>query len=189
MAVLIVSNQLVKIHIKFMVSQRCIMMVQAALGELGLFGGVVVLGQAEVPARMTSAQHRRLKASLATLGLELVDDERTTLIGKIEKVIVEMVDDDTVRETKNSAYISKKLNYNYTYLANIFAIAMGCTIERFIIFRKIERVKKLLCSDKLTLTQISCKLNYSSVAHLCNQFKKVTGLTTSMFKHLSACRP
>lgn len=168
-----------------MVSQRCIMMVEATLGALGLFGSAVVLGQAEIPARMTSEQHRQLKASLAALGLELMDDEWATLIEKIKNVIVEMVDDDdTARGTKNSAYISGKLNYNYTYLANVFAIATGCTIEGFIIYRKIERVKKLLRYDKLTLTQISYQLNYSSVAHLCNQFKKATGLTTSVFKQI-----
>ncbi|MBU6120207.1 helix-turn-helix domain-containing protein [Hymenobacter siberiensis] len=175
-----------RIHIKFMVSPRCIVMVEAALGALGLSGSVVVLGQAEIPTRITLDQHCELKASLAALGLELMDDERATLIERIEAVIVEMVDgdDDTVRETKNSAYISSRLNYNYTYLANTFAIATGSTIERFIIYRKIQRIKELLRYDKLTLTQISYKLNYSSVAHLCKQFKKATGLTTSGFMRI-----
>lgn len=173
-----------------MVSQRCIVMVEAALGALGLSGSAVVLGQAEIPTRMTLNQHRELKASLAALGLELMDDERATLVERIEEVIVEMVHDgDTVREIKHSTYISSKLNYDYTYLANVFSIATGRTIEHFIISRKVERVKELLRYDNLTLSQISYNLNYSSVAHLCNQFKRVTGLTTSVFKRIICLVP
>ena len=168
-----------------MVSQQSVQMVEAALEKLGLFGATVTLGEVETRVRMSQEQHNQLKAALAVLGLELLDDMRSTLIEKIKEVIIEMVHDgDTVREMKYSVYISSKLNYDYTYLANIFSIATGHTIEHFIISQKIERVKEVLLNNEFTLTQISYKLNYSSVAHLSNQFKKVTGLTPSAFKRL-----
>lgn len=161
------------------------MMVKSELEKLGLHYGVVDLGEVEVKENISDTQREQLKIALLKSGLELMDDQRAILIEKIRSVIVEMVHyTDELPKTKNSDYISEKLHYDYTYLANLFSEATGITIEQYIISHKIERVKELLLYDELNLTQISYKLNYSSVAHLSSQFKKVTGLTPTFFKQL-----
>jgi AraC-like DNA-binding protein len=178
-----------KLYIKYMVSIRCKMMVKAELEKLNLVYGVVDLGEVEVKDEITDEQRRQLKTALLQSGLELMDDKRAILIEKIKNVVVEMVHyADELPKTKNSDYISEKLDHEYTYLANIFSETAGTTIEQFIIAHKIERVKELLLYDELNLTEISYKLNYSSVAHLSNQFKKITGLTPSFFKKLKRKR-
>ena len=161
------------------------MLVKAELEKLGLTYGIIDLGEIEIKGDITEKQRRELKTNLLRSGLELMDDKKAILIEKIKTVIIEMIHyDDDVPKIKNSEYISKKLQYDYTYLANLFSETTGTTIEHFIIIHKIERVKELMIYDELNLTQISYKLNYSSVAHLSNQFKKITGLTPSFFKSL-----
>jgi AraC-like DNA-binding protein len=118
-------------------------------------------------------------------GLELMNDKKALLIEKIKKIIIEMVHYvDELPKTNFSDYLSEKLNYDYTYLANLFSEVQGITIEKFIISHKIERVKELIIYDELNLTEIAWLMHYSSVAHLSNQFKKITGLTPSHFKKL-----
>lgn len=174
-----------KLYIKYMVSIRCKMIVKSALDKLGLVYGMVDLGEVEVKGKIDAAQLTALRSILLTAGLELMDDKKSILIEKIKNVIVEMVHySDEVPKAKNSAYISEKLQLDYTYLSNIFSETTGITIEHFIISHKIEKVKELLLYNELNLTEISCRLNYSSVAHLSTQFKKVTGLTPSYFKKL-----
>jgi AraC-like DNA-binding protein len=174
-----------KLYIKYMVSIRCKMLVKAELKNLGLHFIVVDLGEVEIMENISMEQRGQLKLALAQAGLELMDDQKANLIEKIKKVVIEMVHyADELPRIKNSDYISEKLNYDYTYLANLFSEVSGITIEHYIIEHKIERVKELLLYDELNLTQISYKMNYSSVAHLSNQFKKVTGLTPSHFKQL-----
>jgi AraC-like DNA-binding protein len=168
-----------------MVSVRCKMMVKSELDKLGLHYIMVDLGEVEVKEDITSEQRDELKIALLKSGLELMDDKKAILIEKIKNVIVEMVHyADEVPKINFSDYLSNKLNYDYTYLANLFSEVTGVTIEHFIIAHKIERAKELLLYDELNLTQISYKLNYSSVAHLSYQFKKVTGLTPTFFKKL-----
>jgi AraC-like DNA-binding protein len=168
-----------------MVSIRCKMIVKAELDKMNLNYGVVDLGEVEVKESLDSDQIAKLKSALLKTGLELMDDKKAMLIEKIKAVIVEMVHySDDLPKVKNSEYLGSKLNHNYTYLANLFSEATGFTIEHYIIIHKIERVKELLLYDELNLTQISYKLNYSSVAHLSTQFKKITGLTPSYFKQL-----
>src|SRR4029078_6161347 len=122
-------------------------------------------------------------------GLELLDDKRSILIERIKNVITEMIHYSDELPTQNySDYISEKLEYDYTYLSNIFSEVKGITIQQFIIIHKIERVKELLLYDELNLTEISYKLHYSSVAHLSNQFKKITGLSPSFYKKLKQKR-
>jgi len=172
-----------------MVSIRCKMMVKSELEKLGLLYGMVDLGDVEVLGSITPEQRNKLKTALLKSGLELMDDQRAMLIEKIKNVIVELVHySDEVPKTNFSDFLSEKLDYDYTYLANIFSEVTGTTIEKFIIAHKIERVKELLLYDELNLSEISYKLNYSSVAHLSNQFKKVTGLTPTFFKHLKRKR-
>lgn len=161
------------------------MVVKAELDKLGLHYKVVDLGEVEIEENITPVQTDRLKTALLRSGLDLMDDKKSMLIEKIKNVIVEMVHyEDEFPKTKNSEYIGKKLNHNYTYLANLFSEATGTTIEHYIIIHKIERAKELIIYDELNLTEIAWKLNYSSVAHLSNQFKKITGLTPSFFKQL-----
>lgn len=174
-----------KLYIKYMVSNRCKLMVKMELDKLGLHYGIIDLGEVEVVENISKEQREILKNGLYNSGLELMDDKKAMLIERIKRVIIEMVHySEEQPKIKNSVYISQKLNHDYTYLANLFSEVTGITIEHFIIAHKIERVKELLIYDELNLTQISYLLNYSSVAHLSNQFKKVTGLTPSFFKQL-----
>ena len=168
-----------------MVSLRCKMMVKEELTKLGLHCVVVDLGMVEILHDITSDQHQELKYNLQNSGLELLDDKRGILIEKIKNVITEMVHYSEEMPKENySDYISEKLDYDYTYLSNIFSEVKGTTIQQYIIVHKIERVKELLLYDELNLTEIAFKLHYSSVAHLSNQFKKITGLTPSFYRQL-----
>lgn len=168
-----------------MVSIRCKMVVQAAFKKLGLHYVTVNLGEVNVLEKITQQQREQLKTILLKSKLELMDDKRAILIDRIKSVIVEMVHySEELPKTNFSVYLSKKLNHNYTYLANIFSETQGITIEQFIILHKIERVKELIIYDELNLTEIAEKLHYSGVAHLSSQFKRITGLTPSYFKTL-----
>ncbi|HLW42746.1 MAG TPA: AraC family transcriptional regulator [Flavobacterium sp.] len=168
-----------------MVSIRCKMIVKTELDKLGIIYGAVDLGEIEIKQDLIPEQLLQLKTALAKSGLELMDDKKAILIEKIKNVVVELVHyEDEFPKMKKSEYISETLNYDYTYLANIFSEATGTTIEQYIIIHKIERVKELLIYDELNLSEISYKLNYSSVAHLSAQFKKITGLTPTFFKKL-----
>ncbi|MEJ8757216.1 helix-turn-helix domain-containing protein [Pontibacter sp. H259] len=173
------------LYIKYMVSQRCKMMVKAELFNLDLQYVEVDLGTVEIKGNITPEQRILLKENLLVSGLELLDDKKSILIEKIKNVIIEMIHySDEFPKANYSDYISKKLNYDYTYLANVFSEVNGITIQQFIITHKIERVKELLLYKELNLTEIAHRLHYSSVAHLSNQFKKVTGLSPSFYKQL-----
>ncbi len=178
-----------KLYIKYMVSLRCKMLVKEELKKLGLKYIHVDLGMVEIMEDMTPSQHNHLKVNLLKSGLELLDDKKSILIEKIKNVITEMIHySDEVPKVNYSDYISEKLNYDYTYLSNVFSEVKGITIQHFILLHKIERVKELLLYDELNLTEIAYKLHYSSVAHLSNQFKKVTGLSPSFYKQLKQKR-
>lgn len=177
------------LYIKYMVSLRCKMMVKDELKKLGLHYVVVDLGMVEILEGITPEQREQLRANLLRSGLELLDDKKSILIEKIKNVIIEMIHYlNELPKVNYSNYISEKLGYDYTYLANTFSEVKGITIQQFIIIHKIEKVKELLLYDELNLTEISYKLHYSSVAHLSNQFKKVTGLSPSYYKKLKQKR-
>ena len=172
-----------------MVSTRCKMAVKDALKELGLHFILVDLGEVDIMENISTEQREKLKIALNDSGLELMDDKRAVLIEKIKNAIVEMVHhNDELIKVNFSEYLSEKLNHDYTYLANLFSEVQGTTIEQFIISHKIERIKELIIYDELNITEIAWKMNYSSVAHLSNQFKKVTGLSPSHFKQLKEKR-
>jgi AraC-like DNA-binding protein len=174
-----------KIFIKNMVSIRCKMVVKAELEKLGMHYTQVELGEVVIMDALSAENHDLLKKALHKSGLELMDDKKAMLIEKIKNVIIEMVHYmDKLPETKFSNYLSEKLDYDYTYMANIFSEVKGITIEHFIILHKIEKVKELIMYEELNFTEIAYKLNYSSVAHLSAQFKKITGLTPTFFKAL-----
>lgn len=168
-----------------MVSARCKSAVKEELKKLGLHFMVVDLGEVEIMETISMEQREFLKKGLLDSGLELMDDKRAMLIEKIKNVIIEMVHhSDEVIKTNFSNHLSEKLNHDYTYLANLFSEVQGTTIEQFIISHKIERIKELIIYGELNITEIAWKMNYSSVAHLSNQFKKMTGLSPSHFKQL-----
>lgn len=178
-----------KIFVKYMVSARCIQVVKEELKKLDLHFIVVDLGEIEVMESLSPLQSEQLNTALLESGLELMDDKKAILIEKIKNVITEMIHhSEEVPKVNYSEFISAKLNYDYTYLSNLFSEVKGITIQQFIIVHKIERVKELLLYEELNLTEISYKLHYSSVAHLSNQFRKVTGLSPSQFKQLKAKR-
>ena len=161
------------------------MVVQNELTKLGIRYSTVDLGEAEITDELSALQLAQIKLALLKSGLELLDDKRSVLIHKIKTVIIELVHySEDPLAIKLSEHLSKKLNHDYTYLANLFLDVQGSTIERFYISHKIERVKELLVYDELTLSEIAFKLHYKSVAYLSTQFKKVTGLTPSHFKQL-----
>jgi len=172
-----------------MVSLRCKMVVKEELTKLGLHFVSVDLGMVDVMENITQEQHDRLQLNLRKSGLELLDDKKSILIERIKNVIVDMIHySDEMPKVNYSDYISEKLGYDYTYLSNLFSEVKGITIQHYIIIHKIEKVKELLLYDELTLTEISYQLHYSSVAHLSNQFKKITGLSPSYYKKLKVKR-
>ncbi len=174
-----------KLYIKYMVSNRCKLAVRDALKKLKLHFVVVDLGEVDIMENINDEQRAMLKLELLDSGLELMDDKRSMLIEKIKNVIVEMVHySEEPIKVNFSDYLSEKLNHDYTYLANLFSEVQGTTIEQFIIVHKIERIKELIIYGELNITEIAWKMNYSSVAHLSNQFKKVTGLSPSHFKQM-----
>jgi AraC-like DNA-binding protein len=174
-----------KIYVKNMVSLRCKMVVGSELKKLNLHHTVLELGEAEIQEDISAEQMDGLKAALLRSGLELMDDKKAMLIEKIKNVIIEMIHyADELPKINFSNYLSEKLNHNYTYLANLFSEVKGMTIEHYIIVHKIEKVKELIIYDELNFTDIAYKMHYSSVAHLSNQFKKITGLTPTFFKAL-----
>jgi len=172
-----------------MVCIRCKMVVKDELTKLGLHYTSVELGEADIVETLSSEQQDQFKDALVRSGLELMDDKKSVLIQKIKNVIVELIHyTDEPLAVNFSVFLSKKLDYDYTYLANLFSEVQGITIEKFIITHKIERVKELLVYNELNLTEIAFLMHYSSVAHLSAQFKKITGLTPSHFKQLKEKR-
>ncbi len=172
-----------------MVSNRCKMAVKEELKKLGLHFIVVELGEVEIMENIDAEQREQIKIALLSTGLELMDDKRAILIEKIKTAVIEMIHHSgELMKVNFSDYISEKLTHNYTYLANLFSEVQGTTIEQFIISHKIERIKELIIYGDMNITEIAYEMNYSSVAHLSNQFKKATGLSPSHFKQLKEKR-
>lgn len=172
-----------------MVSLRCKMVVKSELEKLGIIYGEIDLGKAELKQEITQEQYKQLKINLFKSGLELMDDKKAMLIEKIKNIVIELVHySDDWPNMNFSSFLSEKMEMDYTHLSNLFSEVTGSTIEHFIIAHKVEKVKELLLYDELSISEISFKLHYSSVAHLSNQFKKVTGLSPSYFKKLKQYR-
>ncbi len=178
-----------KYYIKYMVSLRCKIIVKQELQRLGIKYAMIDLGYVEIDEDISHELRELLRVNLLVSGLELMNDKRSILVEKVKSVIIEMIHYmDDVPKVNNSDYISEKLSLDYTYLSNIFSEVKGITIQQYIIIHKIEKVKELLLYDELTLSEISYRLHYSSVGHLSNQFKKITGLSPSFFKSLKKKR-
>ncbi len=178
-----------KLYIKNMVSIRCKMLVGAVMENLGLEYLSVDLGEVAIAEPLSENMHQQLKSTLLKYGLELMDDIKNIIVEKIKMIIIEMIHyEDELPKVKFSHYLSNKLNYDYTYLSNLFSEVKGTTIEHFIIVHKIERVKELIMYEELNLSEIAWRLHYSSVSHLSNQFRKITGLTPTHFKNMKSKR-
>lgn len=168
-----------------MVCIRCQIVVKAELEKLGLHYTDVKIGEANITGHILPEQLDKLDIALRKSGLQLMDNKRSILVEKIKNVIIELVHYTEEQIKVNlSDYLSEELNYDYSYLANLFSEVKGITIEKFYLTHRIEKVKELIIYDELNLTEIAYKMNYSSVAHLSNQFKKISGLTPSHFKNL-----
>ena len=174
-----------KLFIKNMVCNRCIMVIKSELEKLGYQPITITLGEVLLSKDLIDEEKAVLNKHLKTLGFEIIDDKKSRLIGQIKSTIIEIVHQLNGNIKSNlSDYLSDKINHDYTYLSNLFSEIEGTTIEKYFIAQKIERVKELLVYDELSLSEIADQMNYSSVAYLSNQFKKVTGLTPTHFKNV-----
>ncbi len=168
-----------------MVCNRCILVVQSELEKLNIAAKSIKLGEVHLDRKLTAEEYKLLENALISLGFEIIDDKKSRLIEKIKNIIIEQVHhQDNNAKTNLSDILSNYLHHDYNYLSNLFSEVEGTTIEKYFIAQKIEKVKELLVYDELSLSEIADRLNYSSVAYLSNQFKKVTGLTPSHFKQI-----
>ena len=177
--------------VKNMVCHRCVLAIEDILQVEKIPFQKVILGEIHLMEKLSRNQEERLKEKLNKIGFEIVDSPTGALIEKIKNLVIKRARnevDEKESKTKLSHFLSKNVNHEYTYLSSLFSSVEGRTIENYFIEQRIEKVKELLVYDELSLTEISFKLNYSSVAHLSNQFKKVTGLTPSHFKKLKTKR-
>jgi AraC-like DNA-binding protein len=174
-----------KLYIKNMVCSRCKMVVKSEFEKLGLQLLAVDLGEVETIEPITAQQKIEIANRLKSFGFELIDDKKSRVIDKIKTLIIELVHQQNAQLNTNlSDYLSKQLAQDYSTLSNLFSEVEDTTIEKYFINQKIEKVKELLLYDELTLSEIAFQMNYSSVAYLSNQFKKVTGFSPSHYKQL-----
>lgn len=174
-----------KLYVKNMVCNRCKMVVDSELRKMGITPLRVDLGEVSLSDKLSDDHKKLIDTRLQELGFALIDDRKSRLIDRIKTLIIELVHEQNCRLTTNlSDYLSSSLNHDYTYMTNLFSEVEGSTIEKYYIAQKIEKVKELLVYDEMSLSEIAFLLNYSSVSHLSNQFKKVTGLTPSHFKNI-----
>ncbi|MEO5979488.1 MAG: AraC family transcriptional regulator [Chryseolinea sp.] len=172
------------IFVKHMVCDRCVMVVNQLLERLGLHAVSVKLGEVVLDRQLTDDGLENLRASLSGFGFDLIDDKKSKTIEQIKNLIIGIVHHQTRIKTNLSDYLAKEIGRDYSYISNLFSEVEGTTIEQYYIHQKIEKVKELLVYGELSLSQIGDELGYSSVAHLSNQFKKITGLTPSHFKKI-----
>ncbi|WP_370900522.1 helix-turn-helix domain-containing protein [Chryseobacterium gossypii] len=177
-----------KLYVKFDFNALCKKVLDEKLKEQGLKYRLLNFGEVEFYESFTQEQHKAFKKNLEDYGIEIIENQKTTLVQKIKDAIVELVFSDEVIPVKASIYIAEKLNHSYGYLSNLFSEAAHISIENFIILQKIEHAKELIIRNRHSLTEVAQKLNYSSVAHLSSQFKNTTGITPSQFQKIVAKR-
>lgn len=177
------------LHIKNMVCDRCKMVVKSELEQLGLQLLSVELGMVETKNTIDENKKDEISKKLLALGFELLDDKKSRIIEKIKALLRDLTQNKNADLNQNlSAYIADNLNHDYSKLSNLFSEVEGISIEKYYIHLKIEKAKELVMYDELSLSEIADLLNYSSVAHLSNQFKKVTGFTPTHFKQIKAAK-
>lgn len=174
------------LFVKNMVCNRCILVVESELRRMGFDIKSVSLGEVHLNQELSEDQKNQISESLNSFGFELINDKKSRLIEQIKTLIIDLIHhaDNEKLHVNLSDYLSEKLNHEYSYLSNLFSKIEGITLERYFILQKVERVKELLVYDELTLGEIAFQMNYSSAAHLSNQFKKVTGLSPSHFRQI-----
>ncbi len=175
-----------QLHIKNMVCDRCIMVVKQLLIDLGVEFHQIQLGQVELKKEPDPEQLEQIRSLLQQNGFELLDDKKSKIVEKIKTTIVSLIHGTDAEDLnlKLSAILEEKLQTDYHYLSTLFSSVEGVTIERYTILQRIEKVKELLMYDEKSLSEIAYEMGYSSVQHLSQQFKKITGLTPSHFKQL-----
>ena len=173
-----------KLFIKNMVCDRCKQAVRTQISKSGVKVSDVDLGYAEIEQdEITPDVFNEISNNLKSIGFELIDDKKQKIVERIKNIIIDMVHYmDEPLSIKQSEYISSKLNYDYHYLSKLFSETENITIEQYIINQKIERIKELLTYGEMNINEIAFKLGYSSVQHLSQQFKKVTGVTPTGYK-------
>ncbi|UUC44307.1 helix-turn-helix domain-containing protein [Flavobacterium cerinum] len=174
-----------KIAVKNMVCQRCVLAVTQILDKIELPYQQVTMGEVTLDESVPENKLQRFSEELEAIGFEIIDDKRKQLIEKVKNTIINFIHYDQEKTKLTlSEFLSDKVQYDYNYLSSLFSEMEGITIEKYLINQKIEKVKELIVYDELSLKQIADQLGYSSVAYLSNQFKKVTGLTPSHFKNI-----
>lgn len=174
------------IHIKNMVSSRCTLKVKTEMERVGLIIENIQLGRVELSHPATDDQMEKLQNALSAAGLEVMGSKTFELVEQVIKTIKEMIDRSSNDQGKcHSEYLSDKLGRSYPYLAGIFTNATGISIGQYVINYRLERTKEMIRSNKLSLSEIAFKLNFSSIGHLSNQFKKATGISPSMYRRLA----
>jgi AraC-like DNA-binding protein len=174
-----------KLYIKYDINVICKKILQEQLDKLDLSYALVAFGEVEIKEVLTGETLKQLHSNLNEYGIEIVESNKSILIQKIKDVIIEMVYmEEKLPTSKISAYLADKLGYSYGYISNVFAEVIYSSIENFIILHRIEFAKQLITIDELSFTEIAHRLNYSSLAHFCTQFKNTTGLTPSVFKRI-----
>ena len=178
-----------ELHIKNMVCDRCKLVVSDIFHETGIENAIVDLGKVTFSGEIEANRFKLLKNSLENVGFEIIDDRRSNIVESVKRSIIELVRFKLGEIKVNySVYLEQKLGMDYNYLSNLFSASEGQTVENYIIKQKIELVKELLVYEQQNLSEIAFELGYSSVSHLSNQFKKVTGLTPSHFKEIGNAR-
>jgi AraC family transcriptional regulator len=176
-----------KLYIKNMVCSRCKMVVEDELIKFGVHPKFVELGEVEIIEELNREKLNQLNKTLQSIGFDLIDNHMSGLIEKIKTHVIKKARndlDEKDNKIKLSNYLSDKLHHEYTYLSSLFSSVEGRTIENFFIEQRIEKAKEFLIYGQMTLSEIAYELEYSSVAHLSSQFKKITGLTPSYFKEV-----
>ncbi|NMH27339.1 helix-turn-helix domain-containing protein [Flavobacterium silvaticum] len=174
-----------KLYLKFDTNHACRVILQEKMQEFGIDYELKELGEVEIKGNLPADVQKNLEAALEHYGIRMVNNHKNTLIEKTKDIIVEMIyEKEKLPSTNISTYLADRLNHSYGYISNLFSEVTYSSIENFIIIQKIERAKQLIIDGEFTLTEISYQLNYSSVAHLSNQFKKTTGLTPTSFQRI-----
>lgn len=179
------KTPIMKLYLKFDTNYACRVILQEKMQEFGIDYELKELGEVEIKGNLQPELQKQLEAALEHYGIRLVNNHKNSLIEKTKDIIIEMIyEKEKLPNTNISTYLADRLNHSYGYISNLFSEVTYSSIENFIIIQKIERAKQLIIEGELTLTEISYQLNYSSVAHLSNQFKKTTGLTPTAFQRI-----
>jgi len=178
-----------KLYIKNMVCSRCKMVVKSVFENMEINSITVELGEVELQNDIQENQKHELLKKLRAIGFDLIDDKKSKTIDKIKILIIDLVQNKNNDLKSNlSNYLSQELHQDYNTLSNLFSEVENTTIEKYFINQKIEKVKELIIYDELSLSEIAYSLNYNTVSHLSNQFKKVTGFSPTYFKKIKTIK-